>query len=225
MRAANVSVSRRRYWRPWTTPVLDCRAAKTLHISGQSGVLVYRTVVLRTPWTTRCELLEMRVSNPAYRRCLRGAAIVSISLFCECFAAPRSRLLAWNVCVNSQHVLRTRIRIAGKASLRSASLVVKLVFKDLPGSKMVFEDVRADLFSLMRSRLLVEAEVDPAIDAGIINVVGNLFPVAVIEDNSWQSGVGQGDGVATLAESLFKHLVLHRTRSHGLMHRWGAPAW
>ena len=48
------------------------------------------------------------------------------------------------------------------------------------GTERVPEDVLADLPSLAGPRLLVEAEVDAAVDAGVVDVVGDLVPGGVV---------------------------------------------
>jgi hypothetical protein len=47
----------------------------------------------------------------------------------------------------------------------------------------ILVDVGADLASLAGACLLIEAEVNPAIDAGIVDVVGHLRELGVVEDS------------------------------------------
>jgi hypothetical protein len=117
----------------------------------------------------------------------------------------------------SPQALRTRISLPGEAYVHSVSLVLKLVFKVLPGTQIISDDVRTHFVSLMGPSLLIETEMDAAVDAGIIDVVRDFFPITVIEGDAWQTWMRQRDGVAALAESLLKHLA--SGTGHGRMAR------
>ena len=54
------------------------------------------------------------------------------------------------------------------------------------------------------THLLVEPEVDAAVDAGVVDVVGDVLPRGVVEDQA-QLGIGQSDGKAVLAEGTLEH--------------------
>src|SRR5262245_40764549 len=58
---------------------------------------------------------------------------------------------------------------------RSTSLVVEVV-DVIPGAQVIPEDVLADLPPQVSTPLLVEAEVDAAVDPGVVDVVGDLLP-------------------------------------------------
>src|SRR5438552_1994375 len=45
-----------------------------------------------------------------------------------------------------------------------------------------------NIASLVRTRLLVEAEVNTAVDTGIVDVVGNLLPRRVVKGHAWSRG-------------------------------------
>ena len=75
--------------------------------------------------------------------------------------------------------------------LRPASIAI-IVAQFILAAQIVPEDVLADLASLMGPRLLVEAEVDAAVDAGVVDVVGDLVPGGVVEDDARQRRDGSG---------------------------------
>src|SRR5437773_1256218 len=94
---------------------------------------------------------------------------------------------------------------AGKNRKHLTSLVPIVVVGFIRRTQIVAEDVLADVPSLVGPRLLVEAEVDAAVDAGVTDVVGDLLPGGVVEDDARQPGIGQRDGMAALAEGPLKH--------------------
>src|SRR5262245_55589076 len=71
---------------------------------------------------------------------------------------------------------------------RPASLVVE-VMGVLRRAQITPEDVPADLPPLAGARLLVKAEVDAAVNPGVIDVVGDLPPGGVAEDDARQTGI------------------------------------
>ena len=70
----------------------------------------------------------------------------------------------------------------------------------LDRAEMVIKDVIADITSLVGTCFLFEAEMDAAVDPGIINVLADLFPAGVVEDYTRQPGAGQCDGEIVLPE-------------------------
>src|SRR5262245_31719757 len=68
---------------------------------------------------------------------------------------------------------------------RPASLVVEVIVVQRR-AQIMSEDVLADLPSLVSARLLVEAEVDAAVDPGVVDVGGDLLPGGIVEDNARQ---------------------------------------
>src|SRR5437588_439686 len=55
-------------------------------------------------------------------------------------------------------------------------------------AQIVVQDILADILALVSARLLVEPEVDAAIDPRIVDVVGDLSPLGVVEDHARQNG-------------------------------------
>jgi hypothetical protein len=51
------------------------------------------------------------------------------------------------------------------------------------------QDVPADPPALLGARLLVAPEVDAAVDPGIVDIVGDLFPGGVIQDHARGAGL------------------------------------
>ena len=60
--------------------------------------------------------------------------------------------------------------------------VITVVVVVAAAAEVIFVDISADLASLAGTCLLIEAEVNPAIDAGIVDVVGHLRELGVVED-------------------------------------------
>src|SRR5256885_11764844 len=54
--------------------------------------------------------------------------------------------------------------------------------------QVVLDDVGRDITSHTATRLLVEAEVDPAEDAGIVDIVGDRLEGRVVEDDAGVRG-------------------------------------
>src|SRR5687767_10734107 len=79
------------------------------------------------------------------------------------------------------------------------------VVEFLRAAKVVPQDVLADVAALTGPRLLVEAKVNPAVDASIVDVVGDLVPCSVTEDDTGLSGMRQRDGMAVLTEGTLHH--------------------
>src|SRR3954469_15603228 len=73
----------------------------------------------------------------------------------------------------------TRIRCTRPASstnrARPASIVIVARMVLQRRAQVVPEDILADLPPLLGARLLVESEVDAAVDAGVVDVVGDLL--------------------------------------------------
>src|SRR5262245_61842335 len=84
------------------------------------------------------------------------------------------------------------------------SLTVVIV-EFVQAAQIVAENVVTDVTSLMGPRFLVEAEVDAAVNAGVADVVGDLVPGGVVEDDARHRGIGQSDGKAILAEGPLEH--------------------
>src|SRR5690242_14581632 len=86
--------------------------------------------------------------------------------------------------------LADRVLSSSPTSFVIADIIIFLLRR----AEVIPEDVPADLPPLAGARLLVEAEVDPAVDPGVVDVVGDLPPGGVVEDDARQTGIGQGDG-------------------------------
>src|SRR6185295_12199488 len=84
-----------------------------------------------------------------------------------------------------------------------AVVVVAVVLR---AAEVVFVDVGADTAAQFGAALLVEAEVDPAEDARVADVVGDLVEPGVVEDQSRHGGVRHGDGMPAGAERTNQHL-------------------
>lgn len=69
----------------------------------------------------------------------------------------------------------------------------------------VLVDIPADVSTLPTARLLIEAEMNSAIDAGIRNIVCDLTELGVVEDHTWQPGGRQGNGLGSATEDVFEY--------------------
>src|SRR4051812_36418888 len=65
---------------------------------------------------------------------------------------------------------------------RKATQLFAAVFAD--GTQVIQVDESADLPTLVGTGLLVETEVDAAVNAGVVDIVGDLFPGRVIESQA-----------------------------------------
>jgi hypothetical protein len=73
------------------------------------------------------------------------------------------------------------LRVSPRTMCESCELQVRVNLPPRHRTEHVLEHVRADLPSQARTRVLVEPEVNSAIDAGIVDVIGNLFPRRVVQ--------------------------------------------
>src|SRR5690606_14142128 len=69
----------------------------------------------------------------------------------------------------------------------------------------VLRDVRADRRSLARTFLLIEAEVDSAVDPGIVDVGGDLAEPRVLQHDVRQRGTRHGDAMPAAPEAALEH--------------------
>lgn len=74
-------------------------------------------------------------------------------------------------------------------------------------------DVSTHLSALFTASLLIEAEVDTPVDAGVIDVVGNLLEGVVLQNYSHNRGVSQGDQMMSPAIESLEYLACRTTQA------------
>ena len=74
--------------------------------------------------------------------------------------------------------------------------VQPLVVLPVPATKILQIDVPANAASHQASSLLVEAEMDAAVDARVIDVVGDVTKVRVLQRHVWNGRMRERDRVA-----------------------------
>src|SRR5687768_5461628 len=67
------------------------------------------------------------------------------------------------------------------------------------------QNVTADLASLPRRLLLIESVVHTAVDARIVDIVGDLLPARIVERHVRHFRAGECEGVSVLAKHMFEH--------------------
>ena len=72
-------------------------------------------------------------------------------------------------------------------------------------AEVIFVDISADLASLAGTCLLIEAEVDPAVNAGIVDVSSYLRELGVVEGHVWNGRVRQSDVMTSPAEDVLRY--------------------
>src|SRR6266566_815730 len=95
---------------------------------------------------------------------------------------------------------RRRDRTRRWRARHAGLLVVAAVFVVVAAAEGVVVDVGADAASHEGARLLIEAEVDPAVDARIVDVVGHLRELGVVEGHVRNARVRQRDVMAFVAK-------------------------
>ena len=78
-------------------------------------------------------------------------------------------------------------------------------------AQVILVDIGANPASLAGARLLIEAEVDPAVNARIVNVVSHLRELFVVEDHVRNARVRQSDVMASATEDFFGHVRAPRS--------------
>src|SRR4051812_44344298 len=85
-------------------------------------------------------------------------------------------------------------------------IVVVIVVAVLRSTEIVFEYVLPNITSDLAAGLLIEAEVDAAIDARIADIVGDLAERGVVEGQARNGGIGHGDAMAIVLVDPPEHL-------------------
>src|SRR5688572_2885970 len=83
---------------------------------------------------------------------------------------------------------------------------------------MVFVDVLPDFLSLTRACILIETEMNAAIHARIIDVLGDVTEGAIGECHAGNARTGKDDGIAVLAEDVLGYAP--RRVARGGMSGW-----
>lgn len=85
--------------------------------------------------------------------------------------------------------------------------VVFLATAGMLGTQIVLVDVLTDPASLLSARILIEAEMDPAIDARVVDVSGDLLELVVLERHACDGWRRHRDGLRSPAEDTLDHLA------------------
>ena len=72
-------------------------------------------------------------------------------------------------------------------------------------AEVIFVDISADLASLAGTCLLIEAEVNPAVNAGIVDVSSYLRELGVVEGHGRNGRVRQSDVMTSPAEDVLRY--------------------
>src|SRR5579859_630692 len=70
----------------------------------------------------------------------------------------------------------------------------------------MFEHERTNANALSSASFLVIAEMNSAIDPRIVDIVGDLFQLRVVQDHVRNPRIGQRDGISSTAEDLLDNL-------------------